>query len=65
MFGATIDQGMHWIWPSIGGALFGFGLGSISDAALTLVIDSYRDVRPLSHATSYPLPITCVNQLIN
>jgi hypothetical protein len=35
---------MHWIWPSIGGALFGFGLGSISDAALTLVIDSYRDV---------------------
>lgn len=38
-------QGMHWIYPSIGGALFGFGLGSISDAALTLVIDSYRDVR--------------------
>ena len=39
------NQGMHWIYPSIGGALFGFGLGSISDAALTLVIDSYRDVR--------------------
>lgn len=35
---------MHWIYPSIAGALFGFGLGSISDAALTLVIDSYREV---------------------
>ncbi|KAL2808279.1 major facilitator superfamily domain-containing protein [Aspergillus granulosus] len=44
MFGATLARGMHWIWPSIGGALFGFGLGSISDAALTLVIDSYRDI---------------------
>ncbi|GKZ52233.1 hypothetical protein AnigIFM49718_000106 [Aspergillus niger] len=44
MFGATIARGMHWIYPSIGGALFGFGLGSISDAALTLVIDSYRDI---------------------
>ncbi|KAL4972623.1 major facilitator superfamily domain-containing protein [Aspergillus desertorum] len=44
MFGATIARGMHWIWPSIAGALFGFGLGSISDAALTLVIHSYRDI---------------------
>ncbi|GLB04490.1 hypothetical protein AtubIFM57258_010458 [Aspergillus tubingensis] len=44
MFGATIARGMHWIYPNIGGALFGFGLGSISDASLTLVIDSYRDV---------------------
>lgn len=35
---------MHWIYPSIGGAFFGFGLGSISNATLTLVIDSYRDV---------------------
>lgn len=35
---------MHWIYPSIGGVFFGFGLGSISDAALTLVIDSYREV---------------------
>lgn len=35
---------MHWIYPSIGGAFFGFGLGSIGDASLTLVIDSYRDV---------------------
>ncbi|KAJ5376806.1 MFS general substrate transporter [Penicillium cosmopolitanum] len=44
MFGATIERGMHWIYPSVGGALFGFGLGSIGDASLTLVIDSYRDI---------------------
>jgi hypothetical protein len=37
---------MHWIYPSVGGAIFGFGLGSIGDATLTLVIDSYRDVGP-------------------
>ncbi|KAJ5935274.1 hypothetical protein N7466_004821 [Penicillium verhagenii] len=44
MFGATIARGMHWIYPSIAGVFFGFGLGSISDAALTLVIDSYIEV---------------------
>ncbi|KAJ5810235.1 MFS general substrate transporter [Penicillium pulvis] len=44
MFGATIARGMHWIYPSIAGVFFGFGLGSISDAALTLVIDSYREI---------------------
>ncbi|KAJ5280802.1 hypothetical protein N7478_006174 [Penicillium angulare] len=44
MFGATVSRGMHWIYPSIAGAFFGFGLGSISDAALTLVIDSYREL---------------------
>ncbi|KAF7592548.1 hypothetical protein BBP40_012772 [Aspergillus hancockii] len=41
---AYIFQGMHWILPSIGGALFAFGLGSISDACLTLVIDSYMEI---------------------
>ena len=40
----TSLQGMHWILPSIAGALFGFGLGSIGDASLTFVIDSYREV---------------------
>lgn len=35
---------MHWIYPTVAGGLFGFGLGSISDAALVLVMDSYRDV---------------------
>ncbi|KAJ5480752.1 hypothetical protein N7539_006646, partial [Penicillium diatomitis] len=44
MFGMTIDRGMHWIYPSVGGALFAFGLGSIGDATLTLVIDSYREI---------------------
>ncbi|KAI2708476.1 hypothetical protein CBS147332_6537 [Penicillium roqueforti] len=44
MFGATISRGMHWIWPNIAGAFFGFGLGSISDAALVLVMDSYREI---------------------
>ncbi|KAG0153171.1 hypothetical protein PDIDSM_5021 [Penicillium digitatum] len=44
MFGATIARGMHWIWPNVAGAFFGFGLGSISDAALVLVMDSYRDI---------------------
>lgn len=35
---------MHWVYPSIAGVMFGFGLGSVSDAVLTLVIDIYRDV---------------------
>ncbi|KAI8939289.1 hypothetical protein NX059_005115 [Plenodomus lindquistii] len=45
MFGITIQRGMHWIYPSVAGALFAFGLGAISDAAFTLVIDSYQPVR--------------------
>ncbi|KAH8698741.1 putative MFS transporter [Talaromyces proteolyticus] len=44
MFGVTISRGMHWILPVIAGGFFGFGLGSIGDACLTLVIDSYHDV---------------------
>ncbi|KAJ5412246.1 uncharacterized protein N7487_006605 [Penicillium crustosum] len=44
MFGATISRGMHWIWPNVAGAFFGFGLGSISDTALVLVMDSYREI---------------------
>ncbi|OQD84414.1 hypothetical protein PENANT_c013G09708 [Penicillium antarcticum] len=44
MFGVTISRGMHWIYPSVAGALFGFGLGSIGDAALVLVMDSYQDI---------------------
>lgn len=35
---------MHWIYPSIGGAMFAFGLGSYGDIAFTFVIDTYRDV---------------------
>ncbi|CAI7639362.1 unnamed protein product [Penicillium discolor] len=44
MFGTTISSGVHWIWPNIAGAFFGFGLGSISDTALVLVMDSYREI---------------------
>ncbi|KAK9546557.1 hypothetical protein V6Z88_009511 [Aspergillus fumigatus] len=57
MFGTTIARGLHWIWPSIAAGLFGFGLGSIGDAALALVIDSYRDVWPfLRNAISIGIP---------
>ncbi|PVH96082.1 major facilitator superfamily transporter [Periconia macrospinosa] len=41
LFGVSAHRGMHWIYPEIGLCLFGFGLGSISDAALTMVIDTY------------------------
>ncbi|KAK1997753.1 major facilitator superfamily transporter [Colletotrichum falcatum] len=44
MFGVTADRGMHWILPSIGGALFTFGLGAKGDIAFTLVIDTYREL---------------------
>lgn len=35
---------MHWIYPSIGGAFFAFGLGANGDITFTLVIDTYREV---------------------
>jgi hypothetical protein len=35
---------MHWIYPSIGGAFFAFGLGANGDISFTLVIDTYREV---------------------
>ncbi|KAI1874387.1 hypothetical protein JX265_004595 [Neoarthrinium moseri] len=41
MFGVTSDKGLHWILPSIGGALFAFGLGSTGEIAFTMLIDSY------------------------
>ncbi|KAH7133684.1 major facilitator superfamily domain-containing protein [Dactylonectria macrodidyma] len=44
MFGATVDRGMHWIYPSIGGAFFAFGLGANGDITFTLVIDTYREL---------------------
>lgn len=43
---------MHWIYPSLGGAIFGFGMGSISDVALCLLMDSYQvvsEVRRVVH----------------
>ncbi|RKL14542.1 hypothetical protein BFJ68_g6505 [Fusarium oxysporum] len=36
--------GMHWIYPSIGSAIFGFGLGGLSDVALCVTIDSYQAI---------------------
>ncbi|KAG6361618.1 hypothetical protein INS49_009845 [Diaporthe citri] len=64
MFGTTADRGMHWIFPSIGGGLFAFGLGAIGDAALTLVIDAYRPLTAeafvgiafVRNAVSIPIP---------
>lgn len=42
---ANLTKGMHWIYPSIGGAIMAFGLGSIGDIAITVVIDAYKEVR--------------------
>ncbi|KAB5515362.1 major facilitator superfamily domain-containing protein [Coniochaeta sp. 2T2.1] len=44
MFGLTGARGMDWIYPSVGGALFAFGLGGMADIAFTLVIDTYREL---------------------
>ncbi|KAL7758791.1 hypothetical protein ACKLNR_011218 [Fusarium oxysporum f. sp. zingiberi] len=44
MFGITTAKGMHWIYPSIGSAIFGFGLGGLSDVALCVTIDSYQAI---------------------
>ncbi|EXU95592.1 MFS transporter [Metarhizium robertsii] len=41
MFGATADRGMHYIYPSIGGAMFAFGFGSTTDISLTMVLDAF------------------------
>ncbi|OAQ77947.1 MFS transporter [Purpureocillium lilacinum] len=35
-------HGTHWIFPSIGSAIFGFACGSIFDLAITVLIDSYQ-----------------------
>ncbi|KAH7260385.1 major facilitator superfamily domain-containing protein [Fusarium solani] len=44
MFGVTADRGMHWIYPSIGGAFFAFGLGANGDITFTLIVDTYREL---------------------
>lgn len=54
-------QGQHWIIACVGGAFFGFGLGGIADAALTLVIDSYRDVSPVPLPQSTQLPVKSIH----
>ncbi|KAF4873536.1 putative MFS-type transporter [Colletotrichum siamense] len=42
IFGITADRGMHWVYPSIGGALFAFGMSSMMDVSFTIVIDTYK-----------------------
>ncbi|KAI8302238.1 hypothetical protein K4K59_000576 [Colletotrichum sp. SAR11_240] len=42
IFGTTADGGMHWVYPSIGGALFAFGMSSMMDVSFTIVIDTYK-----------------------
>ncbi|KAI8664750.1 hypothetical protein NCS56_00908700 [Fusarium sp. Ph1] len=44
MFGVSATKGMHWIFPSIGSAIFGFGIGGLGDVALCVLIDSYQAV---------------------
>lgn len=39
-----MTQGMHWIFPSVGSAIFGFGIGGLGDVALCVLIDSYEAV---------------------
>ncbi|KAJ9426123.1 amidohydrolase family-domain-containing protein [Fusarium oxysporum] len=41
-FGVSADNGWHWIYPSIGGAMFGFGMASMIDISCTIVIDIYQ-----------------------
>lgn len=35
---------MHWILPSVGGALFAFGMGAMGDITFTFTVDTYREV---------------------
>lgn len=39
-----VVKGLHWIYPSIGGALFGFGFSAMGDITFTMVIDIYYEV---------------------
>ncbi|PHH77608.1 hypothetical protein CDD80_435 [Ophiocordyceps camponoti-rufipedis] len=48
MFGVTVDRGMHWIYPSLGSALYTAGFGAVSDITFTLVIDAFPDIVPLT-----------------
>lgn len=40
-----VSQGLHWILPSFGGAIFAAGLAAVGDITFTFVIDSYQEVR--------------------
>lgn len=40
----TESQGMPWIVPCVGAAIFGFNLTALGDTSLTYLSDSYREV---------------------
>ncbi|KAF5568688.1 hypothetical protein FNAPI_61 [Fusarium napiforme] len=44
LFGISADKGWHWIYPSIGGAMFGFGMASMIDISCTIIIDIYQSL---------------------
>ncbi|KIW05911.1 hypothetical protein, variant [Verruconis gallopava] len=46
MYGLCTAEGMHWIIPTIGSALIGFGIGGTGDIALTYLQDAYELVLP-------------------
>ncbi|KAF4447928.1 major facilitator superfamily transporter [Fusarium austroafricanum] len=43
MYGTTAARGLHWIYPSIGGALYGFGFSAVGNIVFTMVIDTYYE----------------------
>ncbi|KAH7029879.1 major facilitator superfamily domain-containing protein [Microdochium trichocladiopsis] len=73
MFGVTAGMGMHWIYPSVGGAFFAAGLGATGDIAFTFVIDSYRDlvaeafvgIAFMRNVISIVIPLTSIDWLTN
>ncbi|OCL11054.1 major facilitator superfamily transporter [Glonium stellatum] len=44
LFGFTMAEGLPWIVPCVGMALFGFGAAVIGDTSLTYLTDCYADI---------------------
>lgn len=45
---------MHWIYPSIGRVIFGFGNSAATDTFFTIVIDAFPDVGlPVHYQTTH------------
>lgn len=53
----TSSQGMPWIVPCVGAAMFGFTITALGDTSLTYLSDSYREVR---HIPTSILCNTCL-----
>ncbi|WYZ36304.1 hypothetical protein EsH8_XII_000054 [Colletotrichum jinshuiense] len=68
VYGVTLDRGMHWIYPSIGSAMFSFSMGAIMDICFTVVIDTYTDMTAdcfvfitfIRNAITIPMPFGVV-----